>query len=423
MKTIVGLFDNFNDAQSVVNDLVNSGFDRNHISMVANDAAGQYSTALRSGGGGEGVVRDTDSSSGPVAESAGTGAKAGAYVGGALGLLAGLGALAIPGVGPVIAAGPIMTALGSTALGAGLGAAAGGLIGGLVGLGVPDEEAGYYSEGVRRGGTLVTVSADDAMTQQAVDILNRHNAVDIDQRGSYYQESGYTGFDTTRPAYTADELTTYRQSNPNVYGTAGSTTTMDTATMPAATMTSGATLTSGTQTVEAGDRVAIPIVEEQIAVGKREVERGGARIHTHVEERPVSEQVNLNEERVTVERHAVNQPVTDAATAFREGTIEVTERAEVPVVSKEARVVEEVMIGKEATQRTETVSDTVRRTDVQVEDTTRTAGMDVTPGNNVPGVQTGGRAMDGTPDTRGIMEKSADAVTGDRTDDKTGKSV
>lgn len=374
MKTIVGLFDNFNDAQSVVSDLVNAGFDRSKISMVANDASGQYSTSLGSGGGsGEGVVRDTDSSAGPVAESAGTGAKAGAYVGGALGLLAGLGALAIPGVGPVIAAGPIMTALGSTALGAGLGAATGGLIGGLVGLGVPDEEAGYYSEGVRRGGTLVTVSADDAMAQRAVDILNRHNAVDIDQRGSYYQQSGYTGFDTSRPAYTADELTTYRASNPNVYGTTRST-TADTMATPAATTTSatattsGTAMTGGTQTVEAGDRVAIPIVEEQIAVGKREVERGGARIHTRVEERPVSEQVNLREEHVTVERHAVNQPATDATAAFREGTIEVTERSEVPVVSKEARVVEEVVIGKEATQRTETVSDTVRRTDVDVEE-------------------------------------------------------
>jgi len=394
MKTIVGLFDNFNDAQSVVSDLVNSGFDRSKISMVANDASGQYSTSLGTGGGSdEGIVRDTDSSAGPVAESAGTGAKAGAYVGGALGLLAGLGALAIPGVGPVIAAGPIMTALGSTALGAGLGAATGGLIGGLVGLGVPQEEAGYYSEGVRRGGTLVTVSADDAMAQQAVDVLNRHNAVDIDQRGSYYQQSGYTGFDTSRPAYSADELTTYRQSNPNIYGTTRST-TMDTMATPAvatpavtttgttATTASGTAMTGGTQTVEAGDRVAIPIVEEQIAVGTREVERGGARIHTRVEERPVSEQVNLREEHVTVERHAVNQPVTDATAAFREGTIEVTERSEVPVVSKEARVVEEVVIGKEATQRTETVSDTVRRTDVDVEEvnstTTGTTGTTTT---------------------------------------------
>ena len=116
-------------------------------------------------------------------------------------------------------------------------------------------------------------------------------------------------------------------------------------------------------------------------------------------------------------------------TAFHEGTIEVTETSEVPVISKEARVVEEVVVGKTATDRTETARDTVRRTDVDVglvnaaKTTTGTmgaAGSDV-PSSHVPGVQTGGCDADGSLDTRGITEKIADTVTGGRTGDKTSK--
>ena len=119
-------------------------------------------------------------------------------------------------------------------------------------------------------------------------------------------------------------------------------------------------------------------------------------------------------------------------TAFHEGTIEVTETSEVPVISKEARVVEEVVVGKTATDRTETARDTVRRTDVDVElinaanTTTGTTGTmgaagSAVPGSRVPGVQTGGCDADGSLDTRGITEKIADTVTGNRTGDKTSK--
>ncbi|HYP52800.1 MAG TPA: YsnF/AvaK domain-containing protein [Pyrinomonadaceae bacterium] len=113
----------------------------------------------------------------------------------------------------------------------------------------------------------------------------------------------------------------------------------------------------------------IPVVEEQLEVGKREVERGGVRVESRVTERPVEEQVHLREERVNVERRPVDRPVTNADAAFREGTIEVTERAEEAVVAKQARVVEEVVVNKEVGERTETVRDTVRRTDVDVQET------------------------------------------------------
>src|SRR5687768_8877426 len=113
---------------------------------------------------------------------------------------------------------------------------------------------------------------------------------------------------------------------------------------------------------------AIPVVEEELQVGKREVERGGVRVESRVTETPVEEQVHLREEHVHVERRPVDRPVGDAENLFREGTLEVSERGEEVVVAKEARVVEEVVVGKEVSERTETVRDTVRRTDVNVEE-------------------------------------------------------
>ena len=112
--------------------------------------------------------------------------------------------------------------------------------------------------------------------------------------------------------------------------------------------------------------VAIPVVEEHLEVGKREVERGGVRVEQRVEEVPVEEQVRLKEEHVHVERRAVDRPVGAGDEAFREGSFEVTERSEEAVVAKQARVVEEVVVNKEVGERTETVRDTLRRTDVDV---------------------------------------------------------
>jgi len=116
--------------------------------------------------------------------------------------------------------------------------------------------------------------------------------------------------------------------------------------------------------------ITLPIIEEQMTVGKRAVEKGGVNVRTTMTEKPIEESVTLREEQVHVERHAVNRPVDagSATEAFKEGTFEVTTQAEVPVVSKEARVVEEVVINKEMSERAETVRDTVKRTDVEVDE-------------------------------------------------------
>lgn len=122
-------------------------------------------------------------------------------------------------------------------------------------------------------------------------------------------------------------------------------------------------------TREANDNeITLPIVEEQMTVGKRAVEKGGVNVRTTMTEKPIQETVSLREENVTVERHKVDRPVDNATDAFQEGTFDVTTRAEVPVVSKEARVVEEVVIDKQTTEHAETIRDTVIRTDVEVDE-------------------------------------------------------
>jgi uncharacterized protein (TIGR02271 family) len=136
----------------------------------------------------------------------------------------------------------------------------------------------------------------------------------------------------------------------------------------------GGTIQTGSMQRDMGEQLneqrstAIPVVQEELKVGKREVQRGGVRVFSRVVETPVNESVSLREEHVNVERRPVDQPISTAdSTAFKEQSIEMRERAEEAVVQKSARVVEEVVVGKEATQRQENISDTVRHTEVQVE--------------------------------------------------------
>lgn len=138
------------------------------------------------------------------------------------------------------------------------------------------------------------------------------------------------------------------------------------------TLDIGDTRRTGTETktgrTDTTGKTSIPVIEENLEVGKREVTTGGARLRSKIVERPVEEHLRLREEHVNIDRKPVDRRATDADfDTFKEGTIEARERAEVPVVNKEARVVEEVSINKDVTQRKETVRDTVRSTDVDVE--------------------------------------------------------
>jgi len=196
MKTIVGLFDDFQHAQTAVDELMRSGVNRDDINLIANDTEGKLKEYTAGG-------HEHTAAKG--------GAGTGAVLGGLAGLAVGVGALVIPGIGPVITAGTLASALASTAAGAGIGAVAGGVLGALVHVGVPEEEAQSYAEGLRRGGTLVTAKVDDTIAPRAQQILQRNNMVDVKQRETTWRQQGWQGYDAKAKPYTSDELRRERE--------------------------------------------------------------------------------------------------------------------------------------------------------------------------------------------------------------------
>jgi uncharacterized protein (TIGR02271 family) len=237
----------------------------------------------------------------------------------------------------VIAAGPLAAALA----GAGIGAVTGGIIGALVDLGIPEESAEIYAESVRRGNALVAAQVEDQRVDEATRIMKRTGLIDIEREAQGWRSSGWTGFDSA---------TTTGSSFDRTHTTTSNTGRMD------------------TPSRKLDEDETIEVVEEDIQVGKRAVETGGVRVSSHIREVPVEEEVRLRQEHVNVERRPVDRPATEAdLNAFREGSIEVRETQEEAVVAKDARVVEEVRINKDVEERTETIRDTVRRTEVEVE--------------------------------------------------------
>ena len=161
-KSVFAIANNVSQAQSLIDGLTQAGFAETEISVLAPDTTGSHTF---------GAVKETK-----APEGATTGATTGGVVGGVLGLLAGLGALAIPGVGPFVAAGPIMGALS----GLGIGATAGGIVGGLIGLGIPEFEAKVYDEKLKAGHYLISVHAHDGDdVDRAKQVFNAGNAQDI----------------------------------------------------------------------------------------------------------------------------------------------------------------------------------------------------------------------------------------------------
>ncbi|MEW5729855.1 MAG: YsnF/AvaK domain-containing protein [Pseudomonadota bacterium] len=170
-------------------------------------------------------------------------------------------------------------------------------------------EAEYYSDAIRQGQALVAVDTADDRAETAADVMTRFHPIEM---------------------HAAKDR-------------------------------------GGRPEGEGRQEATIPVTEEEVSIGKRAIERGGVRIYTRVVERPVSEDVTLHEERVHVEREPADRPVTAADRAFEERSVEFTETAEEPVVSKRARVVEEVKVSKEEEEHEERVEDTERRTDVEVQ--------------------------------------------------------
>lgn len=182
---------------------------------------------------------------------------------------------------------------------------------------VPTQDQNFYSEGVRRGGTLVMVRTDSTKAAQAATIMSRYNMVDVDARLAEYTSGGAQDIGLSR----LDQ-----------------------------------------------DGQVVQVIEEQLEIGKRQVQRGGIRIHSVVTERAVEAQVALRDETISVERRPANRDLSSADMAnLKDQTFLVTETDEEAVVSKVARVVEEVVVGKTVEDRTETIRDTVRRQDVDIE--------------------------------------------------------
>ncbi|WP_181307092.1 YsnF/AvaK domain-containing protein [Rufibacter sp. XAAS-G3-1] len=224
-----------------------------------------------------------------------------------------------------------------------------------------DESATTYSNVARHSDCIVTVHAQsDEEARRAAMILDQYGSVDVDQRATEY---GYR----SGGSYTGGTDTTYAGGADSTYD--GSTTN-----------TALTDTTSDYNDTTRSDATSIPIIEENLEVGKREIETGGTRLRSRIVERPVEEHLRLRSEHVRVERHAVDRPATEADFAgFREGEIEMTEHAEVPVVNKEARVVEEVSLGKEVEERDEVIRETLRSTEVDVENlNTGTTGTGTT---------------------------------------------
>jgi uncharacterized protein (TIGR02271 family) len=202
-------------------------------------------------------------------------------------------------------------------------------------IAVSGEDRATLQEHIRRGGAVLHAQIPDEKFEAVYRVVEANGAVDFDEREATWRREGWTGWSGTAAT-----------------GAAGTT----------------ATDTARQEIGMSGAEERIPLAEEQIVVGKREVGRGYVRVRSYVVETPVEERVTLHQERVDIERRPVDRPMEPGDEAFRERVIEATETSEEAVVSKEARVREEVVVRKEAEERTETVHDTVRRTEVEIED-------------------------------------------------------
>ena len=274
-KTIVGIFDNYTEAQAAVKALTNAGVKQGDVSIARNEGTGKGYTTYG-------------------------GAKSKNYEQG-------------------------------ESIGDSISDFFGNLFGSDDDVSVTPE-TDVYAESVRRGSTVVTAQVAENMVDKAADILNDNGAIDIERRAAQYRQAGYKKFDKKAEPYTAEQ-----------------------------------TQTEMKKFKDQGE-IALPVIEERLNVGKKVVNRGGVRVHTGITERPVEATVNLRAENVTVDRHKVDRAATDADMKnFKEGGFEVRTKAEEAVVGKTAKVVEEIVVSKDVNENTETVSGTVKRTDVDVE--------------------------------------------------------
>jgi len=247
-------------------------------------------------------------------------------------------------------------------------------------FGDDDDEVNRYSEAGRKG-TIVTVharTADEA--EVAARVLDNYGAVDVNETAGSFNTSGTYGVNTTSNNVYSDTDITGRATADRGYLSPNDADISDKSYLSSndADISGKSYLASDdadladksyiNSDIDTTESTSIPVIEEELHVGKKEVTTGGVRLRSRIIERPVEESIRLREEYVTVERTPVDRLATESDfDTFKEGTVEVIEHAEVPVVSKEARIVEEVSLGKQVEERDEIISDTVRSTQVETE--------------------------------------------------------
>lgn len=289
--TVVGLFRDQPSAERAIQRLKAAGFTEGQIGVAVRDPERQQA-----------ITEETGTQ---AAEGAKAGAVSGGVLGGVVGLLAGVGALAIPGIGPIIAGG----ALASTLAGAGIGAAAGGLVGALVGMGIPEEDARHFEQGFQQGGILVTVDAG-ARSTEAKQALTESGA----DLGPTARASRATG------------------------GLAGAT-----------------------------EQERLELREEQLDVDTREVEAGEVRVRKEVVTEQRNIEVPVTREEVVIERHQASGRDASDQTFGTDEEIRIPLKEEEVDVKKRAVVREEVSIGKRPVTETKKVSETVRREEARID--------------------------------------------------------
>jgi uncharacterized protein (TIGR02271 family) len=239
---------------------------------------------------------------------------------------------------------------------------------------MPEEDRYGYAEGMRRGSYMVAVDTDETHADHVMSLLEDHGAIDMDTEEKRWHSEGWRGYE---PSSTATAGGTHSLTTGTTATTTETTATglppistagaRESAVGTQATAPAGTTGTTGTARTAGttGTSETIPLVEETLRVGKRQINTGRVRVRTYVVETPVNETVHLREEHVEVERRPVDRPVKAGEDLFREREIEATTSREEAVVSKEARVREELVVHKSAEERDETIRDTVRRTEVR----------------------------------------------------------
>jgi uncharacterized protein (TIGR02271 family) len=260
---------------------------------------------------------------------------------------------------------------------------------GLLDFFFPQEDSAAYAEGIRRGGYLLSVSVPAEYYDRAVDILDDEGSVDLDERTSSWRGEGWS--DTTDTSTGIGAGAAAGASAASFGEATAGTRREDAGVGGGATAGAGAGVLGGG--AAGGDRAsytdpevegraseavsgygvgreeeAIPVIEERLRVGKRDVSLGRVRVRSYMVEEPTEADVTLRRDRVEIERRPIDRPLEAGEEAFVDRTLEAEERTEEAVVGKEARVTEEIALHRESDERTETVSDTVRHTEVEIED-------------------------------------------------------